>query len=70
MNPPFSKAAGVRIGIVDDGLQTAHPDLAPNVDTANDHDWNDATPNDPNPSVVNGDFHASPLRAPAWSASR
>lgn len=38
---------GIRIGIVDDGLEVAHPDLAPNADTANDHDWNDATPDDP-----------------------
>lgn len=43
---------GIRIGIVDDGLEVAHPDLSPNADTANDHDWNDATPEDPtgNPS--------------------
>lgn len=43
---------GIRMGIVDDGLEVAHPDLSPNADTANDHDWNDATPDDPtgNPS--------------------
>jgi len=43
---------GIRIGIVDDGLEVAHPDLSPNADIANDHDWNDATPDDPtgNPS--------------------
>lgn len=41
------KGAGVRIGIVDDGLEVSHPDLSPNADTVNDHDWNDATPNDP-----------------------
>ena len=52
------KGTGVRIGIVDDGLQTAHPDLSPNVDTVNDHDWNDATPTDPNP-VVSVDFHGT-----------
>ena len=42
-----SRGAGIRIGIVDDGLQTAHPDLAQNVDTLNDKDWNgnDADPN-------------------------
>ncbi|MDQ8189202.1 S8 family serine peptidase [Roseibacillus persicicus] len=34
------RGSGVRIGIVDDGLQTAHPDLAANVDTTNDKDWN------------------------------
>ena len=38
---------GIRMGIVDDGLEVAHPDLSPNADTANDHDWNDATPDDP-----------------------
>lgn len=52
------KGTGVRIGIVDDGLQTTHPDLSPNVDTVNDHDWNDSTPNDPNPDVLN-DFHGT-----------
>lgn len=43
---------GIRMGIVDDGLEVAHPDLSPNADTVNDHDWNDATPDDPtgNPS--------------------
>lgn len=46
------KGDGIRIGIVDDGLEVAHPDLSPNADTANDHDWNDSTPDDPtgNPS--------------------
>lgn len=39
--------SGIRMGIVDDGLEVAHPDLSPNTDTVNDHDWNDATPNDP-----------------------
>ena len=38
---------GIRIGIVDDGLEVAHPDLSPNADTVNDHDWNDGTPDDP-----------------------
>ncbi|MEM1085862.1 MAG: S8 family peptidase [Verrucomicrobiota bacterium] len=40
---------GVTISIVDDGLDTTHPDLSANVNTAIDHDWNDATPNDPRP---------------------
>jgi len=47
---------GIRIGIVDDGLQTAHPDLAANVDTANDKDWN-GNDNDPNPE--SGDDHGT-----------
>ncbi len=51
-----SRGAGVRIGIVDDGLQTAHPDLAPNVDTVNDKDWNGGDA-DPNPGV--GDDHGT-----------
>lgn len=46
------RGAGQRIAIVDDGLQTAHPDLAPNVDTVNDRDWNDSTVDDPNPNVT------------------
>lgn len=46
------RGAGQRIAIVDDGLQTAHPDLAPNVDTVNDRDWNDSTVDDPNPDVT------------------
>ena len=41
------RGSGIVIGIIDDGLEVAHPDLAANVDTANDHDWNDATPDDP-----------------------
>lgn len=50
------KGAGVRIGIVDDGLQTAHPDMVANVDTTNDKDWNGADA-DPNPST--GDDHGT-----------
>ncbi len=58
------RGTGVRIGVVDDGLQTAHPDLAPNVDTANDKDWN-GNDNDPNPAPQtvpdpdNGDHHGT-----------
>ncbi len=44
------RGTGVRIGIVDDGLQTAHPDLIANVDTGNDKDWNGGD-GDPNPGV-------------------
>ena len=45
------RGAGIRIGIIDDGLETAHPDLAANVDTVNDHDWNDSSPDTPEPST-------------------
>lgn len=52
------KGTGVRIGIVDDGLQVTHPDLSPNVDTVNDHNWNDGTPSDPSPNLLE-DFHGT-----------
>lgn len=56
--------SGIRIGIVDDGLQTSHPDLLLNMDAnvgvsgTNHHDWNDSTPHDPNPSLA-ADFHGT-----------
>jgi subtilisin-like proprotein convertase family protein len=52
------RGTGIRIGIVDDGLQLTHPDLSSNLDTVNDRDWNDATPNDPSPDVT-FDFHGT-----------
>ncbi|MFD0893904.1 S8 family serine peptidase [Luteolibacter ambystomatis] len=42
---------GVRIGIVDDGLQTAHPDLSTNYEATYSHDWN-GNDSDPNPSAT------------------
>jgi subtilisin-like proprotein convertase family protein len=50
------KGAGVRIGIVDDGLEVGHPDLAPNVDLAHGFDFND---NDADPSPGVSDFHGT-----------
>ena len=50
------KGAGVSIGIVDDGLEVAHPDLAPNADTANDYDFNFL---DDDPSPGTSDFHGT-----------
>lgn len=50
------RGSGVRIGIVDDGLQTGHPDLSANVDTVNDKDWNG---NDSDPSPGTGDDHGT-----------
>ncbi len=46
------KGTGIRVGIVDDGLETAHPDLAANVDIASDKDWN-GNDLDPNPGTGN-----------------
>ncbi|MCX6852743.1 MAG: S8 family serine peptidase [Verrucomicrobia bacterium] len=50
------KGTGVRIAIVDDGLEVGHPDLAPNVDLANSFDFND---NDSDPSPGATDFHGT-----------
>jgi len=51
------RGRGIRIGIVDDGVQTSHPDFVGNIDTTNDYDWNDITPNDPSPGA--GDDHGT-----------
>jgi subtilisin-like proprotein convertase family protein len=49
---------GVRIAIVDDGLDLTHPDLL--VDTDNDYDWNDSPPDgDPTPDAFNEDYHGT-----------
>ncbi|MEP2777013.1 MAG: S8 family serine peptidase [Luteolibacter sp.] len=50
------KGTGINIAIVDDGLQTNHPDLTTNVDTANDYDWNGV---DFDPSPGAGDNHGT-----------
>ncbi len=51
-----TRGSGVRIGVVDDGLQLNHPDLSPNVDTTLDWDWNG---NDADPSPGVGDNHGT-----------
>jgi len=50
------RGAGIRVGVVDDGLETAHPDLAANVDTTTDKDWNG---NDSDPNPGSGDNHGT-----------
>lgn len=55
---------GIRIGIVDDGLNLSHPDLRPNLDTSNDYDWNDSPPDDdpsadPYNKYTDGDRHGT-----------
>lgn len=52
----FWKGNGVTIGIVDDGMEITHPDLAAHVNTAIDIDFNDA---DADPSPGAGDFHGT-----------
>lgn len=56
------KGTGVTIGIVDDGVQLTHPDLAPNADSNSSHhyDWNDSPEdNNPAPNPSNDDFHGT-----------
>jgi len=50
------KGTGIRVGVVDDGLETTHPDLAANVDLASGKDWNG---NDLDPNPGNGDNHGT-----------
>lgn len=50
------RGAGVIVGIVDDGLQLAHPDLAPNVSAGLHWDFND---NDADPSPSGNDAHGT-----------
>ena len=59
------RGAGIRIGIVDDGLQTNHPDLQPNIDTVNDRDWN-GDDNDPSPE--DSDDHGTAVAGVAGAA--
>lgn len=53
------RGAGVVIGIVDDGLQGTHPDLAPNVNASLGWNFNDGTP-DPSPNLLSDD-HGTPV---------
>ncbi len=52
-----TRGSGICIGIVDDGLQQTHPDLAANVITGYGWDWNG---NDHDPSPGPGDRHGTP----------
>ncbi|CAC5363922.1 FURIN [Mytilus coruscus] len=47
---------GITIAVLDDGLQTDHPDLAVNIDTANNRDIYD---NDYDPNPTNGSSHGT-----------
>jgi subtilisin-like proprotein convertase family protein len=49
------KGTGIRIGIVDDGIDLGHTDFS-GLDTANDFDWNG---NDATPSPSTGDDHGT-----------
>jgi subtilisin family serine protease len=51
------RGAGVTIGIVDDGVQMDHPDLAANISAAYRRNFNDGSPDDPSPGP--GDNHGT-----------
>jgi subtilisin family serine protease len=51
------RGEGIRIAIVDDGLQHTHPDLSPNYDATTSTNINNGTA-DPSPDVT-ADFHGS-----------
>ncbi len=51
------RGAGVVIGVVDDGLQLTHPDLAANVRAGLHNDWN-GVDTDPSPNVAQ-DYHGT-----------
>ena len=53
-----TRGVGVRVGIVDDGLETAHPDLAANVVVPLGRNWNGGPMNDPNPRSLD-DIHGT-----------
>lgn len=38
--PSGNRGAGIRVGVVDDGVDLQHEDLAANMDVENDYDWN------------------------------
>lgn len=45
------RGEGITIGIVDDGVDLSHPDLAPNVAATGHYDWN-GNDDDPSPEVT------------------
>ena len=51
------KGTGIRIGIIDDGIDLGHTDFL-GLDTTNDFDWN-GNDNNPGADPVNGDFHGT-----------
>jgi subtilisin-like proprotein convertase family protein len=52
------RGSGVTIGILDDGVQHAHPDLQPNYNTAIDYDFN-SIDGDPTPTNLSTDDHGT-----------
>ncbi len=52
-----TKGSGVRIGILDDGMEVNHPDLRSNVDFENSYNWQTGT-RDPSP-VTEDNWHGT-----------
>lgn len=57
--------SGVKIGVVDDGVDTSHPDLS--LDTSIDHNWNSGNADDPSPT--GGDNHGTSVAGVAAAIS-
>lgn len=53
------RGTGIDIGIVDDGLENAHPDLSANADTTRDRNWNAGDENDATPLLATDDHGTS-----------
>jgi subtilisin-like proprotein convertase family protein len=52
------RGKGVAIGIVDDGIDTTHPDLASHIDSSLGYDWNEHD-SDPAAHPLRGDYHGT-----------
>ncbi len=58
------QGSGVVIGVIDDGVELTHPDLASNAAPDWHFDWNGNDSN-PAPSQANGDFHGTAVAGAA-----
>jgi len=52
------RGKGVAIAIVDDGIDTTHPDLAAHIDSSLGYDWNEHD-SDPTAHPLRGDYHGT-----------
>lgn len=52
------EGTGITIGIIDDGVQHAHPDIQPNYNTSLDYDYN-SNDSDPTPMDLTEDSHGT-----------
>ncbi len=52
------EGSGITIGIIDDGVQHAHPDIQPNYNTSLDYDYN-SNDSDPTPVNLTEDSHGT-----------